>query len=83
METEVGKETAVIQGQAVHVRRSYAKNLPKRFPEEYPEEYDPEQLSDDEIKKLAYNVYLRKYLRCVKGVDDNLSRLFEYLEEAS
>ena len=30
---------------------------------------------------MAYNVYLRKYLRCVKGVDDNLKRLFKYMDE--
>ncbi len=30
---------------------------------------------------LAYQVYLKKYLRCVKGVDDNLGRLFDYLKK--
>ncbi|MFC5624783.1 sulfatase family protein [Algoriphagus winogradskyi] len=29
---------------------------------------------------LAYQEYLKKYLRCVKGVDDNLGRLFDYLK---
>ncbi len=29
----------------------------------------------------AYQMYLKKYLRCVKGVDDNLGRLFEYLKK--
>lgn len=62
-------------------RRSYADDLPRLFPEEYPEDYDPSKLSDAEIKKMAYNVYLRKYLRCVKGIDDNLARLFAHLEE--
>ncbi|UXP32050.1 sulfatase [Reichenbachiella agarivorans] len=39
---------------------------------------------DDESRKNAskvYQDYLKKYLRCVKGVDDNLARLFTYLEE--
>lgn len=36
--------------------------------------------SDDFAKHKAYQVYLKKYLRCVKGVDDNLARLFEHLE---
>lgn len=31
---------------------------------------------------LAYQKYLKDYLRCVKGVDDNLARLFAYLKEA-
>lgn len=38
-------------------------------------------MSDDDAKRTAYNIYLKHYLRCVKGVDDNLARLFRYLEE--
>lgn len=30
---------------------------------------------------LAYQEYLKRYLRCVKGVDDNLKRLFDYLKK--
>ncbi|GAF03639.1 sulfatase family protein [Saccharicrinis fermentans] len=30
---------------------------------------------------LAYQKYLKDYLRCVKGVDDNLGRLFAYLKK--
>ena len=30
---------------------------------------------------MAYNAYLKKFLRCVKGIDDNLGRLFKHLEE--
>jgi len=62
-------------------RRSYAQDLPRKFPEEYPADYDPAELSDRQIKKMAYNVYLKKFLRCVKGIDDNLARLFDYLED--
>ena len=29
----------------------------------------------------VYQDYLKKYLRCVKGVDDNVKRLLDYLEE--
>lgn len=29
----------------------------------------------------SYQTYLKRYLRCVKGVDDNIARLFEYLKE--
>ncbi|MEM6642555.1 MAG: sulfatase [Bacteroidota bacterium] len=39
-------------------------------------------LSDDEAKHEAYQEYLKRYLRCVKGVDDNLSRLFAHLKES-
>lgn len=64
-----------------NVRRSYSKDLPRKFPEEFPKNYDPKKLSKEEIQHLAYNAYLRKYLRCVKGVDDNLARLFKHLEK--
>lgn len=37
-------------------------------------------LPDDEYKRAAYQEYLKRYLRCVKGVDDNVKRLFDYLE---
>ena len=30
---------------------------------------------------LAYQEYLKRYLRCVKGIDDNLKRLFDYLKK--
>ncbi len=29
----------------------------------------------------TYQLYLKEYLRCVKGIDDNLQRLLDYLEE--
>ena len=62
-------------------RRSYAVDLMERFPEEFPSDYEVASLSERETTRLAYQAYLRKYLRCVKGVDDNLKRLFEYLKE--
>lgn len=43
-------------------------------------EIDP-NLSDDDYKRAAYQENLKRYLRCVKGVDDNLKHLFDYLEE--
>ena len=41
---------------------------------------DP-QIPDPQYKHLAYQEYLKRYLRCVKGVDDNVKRIFDYLEE--
>jgi arylsulfatase A-like enzyme len=41
---------------------------------------DP-SLSDDDYKRTAYQRYLKKFLRCVKGVDDNIGRLLAWLEE--
>ena len=40
-----------------------------------------DSISGAEATKLAYQTYLKKYLRCVKGVDDNLGRFFEFLKE--
>ena len=42
---------------------------------------DP-SLPDEQYKHIAYQRYLKKYLRCVRGVDDNVGRLFEYLEKS-
>jgi len=62
-------------------RRSYLRDLPSRYPAEFPKDFDPENFSDEENTRLAYNAYLKKFLRCVKGIDDNLGRLFAYLEK--
>ncbi|MDF1756104.1 MAG: sulfatase [Verrucomicrobiales bacterium] len=62
-------------------RRSYAEDLFQLFPEEFPADYDIATFNEPETTRLAYQAYLKKYLRCVKGVDDNLSRLFAYLKE--
>ena len=63
-------------------RRSYLGDLPKRFPAEFPENFDPANFSGEENTRFAYNAYLKKFLRCVKGIDDNLGRLFKHLEDA-
>ncbi len=41
-----------------------------------------QDIEDTEYTKLAYQEYMKRYLRCVKGVDDNLKRLFDYMEES-
>ena len=51
------------------------------YPKEFPPNYDPANFSDEQNTRLAYNAYLKKFLRCVKGIDDNLGRLFKYLED--
>jgi len=42
---------------------------------------DDDSLSDRASAERAYSTYLKKYLRCVKGVDDNLKRLLDYLKQ--
>ena len=41
----------------------------------------PTNLNDREYAKEGYQKYLKRYLRCVKGVDDNVKRLVDYLKE--
>ena len=52
-----------------HLRRNYARSWAK----------DP-KLSNEQAKRTAYNTYLKKFLRCVKGVDDNVKRLLDALK---
>ncbi len=47
----------------------------------YVKMYGIDKGSERENTIAAYNEYLKRYLRCVKGVDDNLARLFAYLKE--
>lgn len=61
-------------------RRSYLGDLPSLYPDEFPPNFDPQDYTDEENKRMAYNAYLRKFLRCVKGIDDNLGRIFSALE---
>lgn len=46
----------------------------------YTQQYGIEVEPRDSATSLAYQEYLKRYLRCVKGVDDNLKRLFDYLK---
>ncbi|WP_299534391.1 sulfatase [Ulvibacterium sp.] len=44
------------------------------------EKWEMNQL-EKEYASQVYQDYLKKYLRCVKGVDDNIRRLMDYLKE--
>ncbi len=62
-----------------HIGTSIGRRNPRRnYVKHYKVSAD---LTDDDAKRAAYNVYLKHYLRCVKGVDDNLIRLFTHLEK--
>ena len=54
--------------------RNYTRDMGKHM------KIDP-NIPDPEYKHLAYQEYLKRYLRCVKGVDDNVKRIFDYLEK--
>ena len=38
-------------------------------------------LKGDELTRWKYQRYMQNYLRCIKGIDDNVGRLLDYLEE--
>ncbi len=40
----------------------------------------PVGLEGDALKKWAYQLYIKDYLRCVQSVDDNVGRVLDYLE---
>jgi N-acetylglucosamine-6-sulfatase len=40
-----------------------------------------ESLPEPEYTQTVYQEFLKRYLRCVKGVDDNVKRLVDYLKE--
>lgn len=43
--------------------------------------YLREGMSEKEYTSATYQEYLKRYLRCVKGVDDNIKKLRDYLEK--
>ncbi|MFT5883635.1 MAG: arylsulfatase A-like enzyme [Arcticibacterium sp.] len=48
----------------------------------YAHQYGLDDVADEnERTHLAFQEYTKRYLRCVKGVDDNLGRLFDYLKK--
>ncbi len=40
-----------------------------------------DQGSDEANTIASYNEYTKRYLRCVKGIDDNIERVFQYLKD--
>ncbi|MCX6611532.1 MAG: sulfatase [Acidobacteria bacterium] len=41
----------------------------------------PEGLSGDALRKWAYQLYIKDYLRCVQSVDDSVGRVLDYLDK--
>jgi len=40
----------------------------------------PEDLSEAELRRWGYQLYIKDYLRCVASIDDNVGRLLDYLD---
>jgi arylsulfatase A-like enzyme len=43
----------------------------------------PSNLKGNELRRWAYQIYMKDYLRCIASVDDGVGRLLDYLREDS
>lgn len=41
----------------------------------------PEGMSRDEKRRYVYQIYMKDYLRCIAGIDENVGRLLDWLDE--
>ena len=41
----------------------------------------PTDMSRDELRHWAYQLYIKDYLRCIAGIDENVGRILNYLDE--
>ncbi|MFN3168651.1 MAG: sulfatase [Phycisphaeraceae bacterium] len=57
------------------------RNLTRHYRKQIEQDLGRTDLTDRELTHEAYQRYVREYLRCVKGIDDNLKRILTYLEE--
>ena len=85
-----GKNDSLIQviGSSVSKRNSIRNMGMRIWSDEYIKRNNPDfdihqadNLSDSLYTHKTYQEYLKRYLRTVKGVDDNVARLIEYLKK--
>ncbi len=72
--------------------RSGFQNLKRMTPEQraaWDAAYEPKNkaflaanLSGDDLVRWKYQRYIKNYLRCIKGVDESVGRLMDYLAQA-
>ena len=70
--------------------KEYSRMSPeqkKTFDEAYSEENAAflaalPSMSDEELTRWKYQRYMKNYLRCIRGVDENIGRLLTYLDES-
>ena len=58
------------------------RNLASHYKAKIQELTGKEELSKKEMTHYTYQLYLKEYLRCVKGIDDNFKRITDYLEKS-
>ena len=57
------------------------RNLSKYYRKKIEAKLGRKDLTDRELTSETYQMYVREYLRCVKGIDDNLKRILDYLKD--
>lgn len=58
------------------------RNLSRTYKAKIQKLTGKQDLSKKEMTHYSYQLYLKEYLRCVKGIDDNLGRIVNYLRES-
>jgi len=58
-----------------------SSSVADRHPEKNWLKFISEEYAGDDLLGAAYQEYVKRYLRCVKGVDDNVGRVVAYLKE--
>jgi len=72
-----------------HTIRNYSKILwqdkwmQRSNPDFDKSKYINANMTKKELTSATYQEYLKRYLRCVKGVDDNVARLIKYLKDTN
>ncbi|MCF7957196.1 MAG: sulfatase [Phycisphaerae bacterium] len=57
------------------------RNLARSYRHKIEKLTGKKKLSNKELTHHTYQLYVKEYLRCVKGIDDNLGRILAYLKE--
>ena len=60
--------------------QKHKRNLASHYTSAILELTGQDDLTDRELTHHTYQLYLKEYLRCVKGIDDNVGRLISYLK---
>jgi arylsulfatase A-like enzyme len=75
-----GNGSIATRGDQDELLHLIGKSVSARHHSGYGMRFREEGLTDEAVTRASYQRYLKRYLRCVRGVDDNVKRLLAYLE---
>ena len=58
------------------------RNLTRHYRKQIEKAKGRTDLTDRELTYESHQMYVKEYLRCIKGIDDNLKRIMDYLKES-